>query len=67
MKQASKANNIYNFIFFNDFKKYLFSNNMFLSNIEFNFLGPIFNSFRAKVVLLKFWTSINFDLIVRLI
>jgi len=37
-----------------------FFNNMFLSNIEFNFLGPIFNYFRAKVVLLNFWTSINF-------
>jgi hypothetical protein len=33
---------------------------MFLSNIEFKFLWPIFNSLRAKVVLLNFWISIHF-------
>ena len=33
---------------------------MFLSNIEFNFLWPIFNYLRAKVVLLNLWISINF-------
>jgi hypothetical protein len=36
---------------------------MFLSNkpyIEFQNLWPIFNYLRANVVLLIFWTSINF-------
>jgi hypothetical protein len=33
---------------------------MFLSNIEFKILWPIFNYLRAKVVLLNLWASIKF-------
>jgi len=58
--RANKANNIYNFIFLMILNNTYFLIICFLSNIEFKILWPIFNSFRAKVVLLNLWPSINF-------